>query len=56
MRYAIALGLNDKPQEASRQLTLLRNYYGETSYKQAKAMILELQKDEYPELARVKLP
>ena len=56
MRYAIALGLNDKPEEAARQLVLLRAYYGETSYKQAKALFLELQREEYPQLVHVKLP
>lgn len=56
MRYAVALALNGEPEEAARQLTILRAYYGETSYKQAKALFLELQKNQYPELALVKLP
>ncbi len=56
MRYAVALGLNGNPEEATRQLQGLRAFYGESSYKQAKALFLELQKKQYPQLAAVKLP
>lgn len=56
MRYAVALGLNGNPEEAAQQLQGLRAYYGESSYRQAKALFLELQKEQYPQLAAVKLP
>lgn len=56
MRYAVALGLNGNPEEATRQLRGLRAYYGESSYRHAKALFLELQQERYPELTAVRLP
>lgn len=56
MRYAVALGLNGRPDEASRELRKLRDFYGERSYAQARGLILELRKDQYPQLLAIDLP
>lgn len=56
LRYAIALGLNGRPEEASLQLRSLRALYGERSYQQALGMFLDFQNGKYPQLQAVKLP
>lgn len=56
MRYAVALGLNGRPDEASRELQKLRDFYGERSYAQARGLILELRKEQYPQLLAIDLP
>lgn len=55
-RYAMALGLNGHPEEASRRLQGLRNFYGETSYAQARQLFIEMRETKYPQLAEVRLP
>lgn len=56
MRYAVALGLNGRPDEATQELRKLRDFYGDRSYAQARNLILELRKDQYPQLQAVELP
>ncbi len=56
LRYAVALGLNGRPEEATRQLQQMRDFYGEKSYMQARQFVIELQKEQYPQLAAIKLP
>ena len=55
LSYAVALGLNGNPGEASHQLGLLRNVYGMKTYTAAKERFGEL-KREHPELAAVVVP
>lgn len=54
-RYALALGLNGKAEEATRQMQLIRGLYGEKVYSEAAADFRRLQHDEYPVLSRVQL-
>jgi len=56
LHYAVALGLNGQPEEASRQLSNLRALYGMSSYEQAVAYFQELQNMKYSQLASVKMP
>lgn len=56
LRYAVALGLNGRPEEASLQLRSLRALYGERSYQQALGVFLDFQNGKYPQLQAVKLP
>lgn len=56
LNYVVALGLNGQPEEASRQLHILRDLYGPQTYLQAKAEFLSLRDFSYPELAAVELP
>lgn len=56
MRYAVALGLNGRPEEATQELRKLKNFYGERSYAQARDLMLELQKEQFPQLKEVALP
>lgn len=52
-RYALALGINDRPAEAYKQLEILRAQYGERTYTHA---LEELQRQEgkYPQLLAVR--
>lgn len=56
LNYVIALGLNGHPEEAGRQLRVLRDLYGPVSYVQAKEELEAQRVHRYPELAAVKLP
>jgi hypothetical protein len=56
LNYVVALGLNGQPEEAARQLRILRDLYGPQSYRQARAEIVAQQKYLYPELTVVELP
>lgn len=56
LSYAIALGLNGQPEEASRQLQNLRAVYGKESYLQALEVFLNVEKEKYPQLGLIKLP
>jgi hypothetical protein len=56
LNYAVALALNGKPEEATRQLRNLRALYGPETYKQVSEKFLRLQAEKYPQLALVKLP
>lgn len=56
LKHVLALGLNGQPQEASRQLMILRDLYGPRAYAQAKARFQVQRDTRYPELARVAVP
>lgn len=56
LNYVIALGLNGHPEEARRQLEILRDLYGPISYGQAKAEFAAQREHLYPELAAVNVP
>ncbi len=56
LSYAVALALNDQPEEATRQLRNLRALYGQKTYKQSLDHFLQLQTKQYPQLALVQLP
>ena len=55
-RYAVALGLNDDPAGASRQMQVLRGMYGEHYYQATKMEMERLAAAEYPQLSAVRLP
>ena len=56
LNYVIALGLNGQPEEARRQLRVLRDLYGPKSFAQARAELDSQREHWYPELAAVKFP
>lgn len=56
MRYAVALALNGQLEQALLEMKSLRAHYGESSYEQARQLILEQQYKEYPQLKELKLP
>ena len=56
LRYALALGLNGRPQEASRQMKIIRGIYGPYYYRAAVAALRRQQEEKYPELREVKTP
>jgi len=56
LRYALALGLNGSPAEATRQFATMRGLYGPVYYQAAVDVLRELQRDKYPELALVLTP
>jgi hypothetical protein len=53
LRYAIALGLNGFPVEATRQFAIIRGMYGPRYYQAAVNAMRELQAEKYPELSQV---
>ena len=57
-RYALALALNGQPQEARRQLQVMRaqTRYNERLYASVKDKWLEMAETEYPQLKAVELP
>lgn len=55
LNYAIALGLNGHPEEATRQLRILRAIYGADTYKQAAEEFVRTRDDKFPELAAVQV-
>ena len=55
-RYAVALGLNGDPEGAAKQMQLVRSMFGNIYYNTAKAEMLRLAVEEYPQLNAVKLP
>lgn len=55
-RYALSLALNDNPDEALRQLLVMRALYGKKHYAQVKSNWEALAKDKYPQLRELKLP
>lgn len=55
-RYAQSLALNGNPDEAIRQLLVLRALHGETTYSQIKAGWILLANEKYPQLQALKLP
>lgn len=56
LRNAIALGLNGNPERASRQMAVIKGMYGEFYYRSAVSVLRELERDKYPELAKVITP
>lgn len=56
LNYVVALGLNGRPEEATRELMNLRAVYGAASYLQAKSAFIRLRDERYPQLSSVKLP
>lgn len=55
-RYALALGLNGYPEEASAQMELISKLYKAEMYDEARKSFLMLQKEKYPQLSLVRLP
>lgn len=55
-RYAQSLALNGKPDEAIRQLLVMRALHGEAAYAQVKAGWTLLAHEKYPQLQALKLP
>lgn len=55
-RYALALALNGNPEEATRQLKVMRAMHGDKTYEGIKASWQELARDKYPQLAAIALP
>ena len=55
-RYALSLALNGQPQEAVRQIQVIRALHGESTYKNIKSNWAELGKEKYPQLADIALP
>ena len=51
-----SLALNGKPDEAIRQLLVMRALHGETAYAQVKAGWTLLAHEKYPQLQALKLP
>jgi O-antigen ligase len=55
-RYALSLALNGNPEEAIRQLLVMRAMHGEKHYEGIKASWGLLAKEKYPELKQLALP
>lgn len=55
-RYALALALNGNPQEAIRQLMVIRAMHGEKHYERLKASWRELAETKYPQLTELTMP
>lgn len=55
-RYALSLALNGNPQEAMRQLKVMRAMHGERTYEGIKANWTELANTKYPQLKALALP
>lgn len=55
-RYALSLALNGNPDEAMRQLRVMRALHGEKAYADIKVSWLNLANDKYPQLHELVLP
>ncbi len=55
-RYALSLALNGDPDEAVRQLRVMRALHGEKTYVQIKEGWINLANEKYPQLRKLKLP
>lgn len=55
-RTALALGLNNRPEEATQQLRVIKSLFANVIYVEAKENFLRLQVEQYPELSRVEIP
>jgi hypothetical protein len=55
-RYALSLALNGNPEEALRQLRVMRAMHGEKTYTEIKANWTTLAQEKYPLLRDLKLP
>jgi hypothetical protein len=55
-RYALTLALNGNPDEAIRQLQVMRAMHGEAAFKGIRAHWMELADEKYPQLKELKIP
>lgn len=55
-RYALSLALNGDPNQALRQMLVIRAMHGERTYARIKLYWETLAKDKYPQLSQLKLP
>jgi hypothetical protein len=55
-RTALALGLNNRPDEATQQLRVIKGLFANVIYLEAKENFMRLQLEQYPELSRVEIP
>ncbi len=55
-QYALSLALNGDPEEAVRQLRVMKAMHGEKTYAEIKAYWNKLAQDGYPQLRELKLP
>ena len=55
-RYALSLALNGNPEEAIRQLKVMRAMHGEKPYQSIKANWKDLAESKYPQLGQLTLP
>lgn len=55
-RYALALALNGQPEEAVRQLKVMRAMHGERHYTRLRAVWIELGQTKYPLIRQLDLP
>ena len=55
-RYALSLALNGNPEEAVRQLHVMKALHGEKTYQEIKANWNTLAQDKYPQLRELTLP
>jgi hypothetical protein len=55
-RYALALALNGNPDEAVRQLQVMRAMHGEKHYAALRTSWVELGRNKYPQLQQLQLP
>lgn len=55
MKYVIVLGLNGKPDEATRQLRSIRSLYGSAVYQSAAGELRKLRNEKFPELELVRI-
>ena len=55
-RYALSLALNGHPEEAVRQLRVMKAMHGEKTYQEIKANWKSLAQDKYPQLRELALP
>ena len=55
LKYAIALGLNGRPEEAKIELRIIESLYGPTEFHSALVELRALQDEKYPELSQIKL-
>lgn len=55
-RYALSLALNGQPEEAARQLKVMRAMHGERAYVAIKAAWIELANTKHPQLLQFEMP
>jgi O-antigen ligase len=55
-RYALSLALNGNPDEAIRQLQVMRVMHGEAAFRGIRAHWMKLADDKYPQLKQLKIP
>ncbi|MGB4116823.1 MAG: Wzy polymerase domain-containing protein [Polaromonas sp.] len=56
LRYALALGLNGNPVEATKQFAIIRGMYGNYYYQAAVSVLRQQQQEKYPVLSQVITP